>query len=54
MNLQSYNKAYVPVGVAVILFGLSALHVTGAMTIQDAVTAVVTSLGVYFIPNKTA
>ena len=53
MNLWAYNKAYVPIGVAVILFGLSAVHVTGSMSVSDAVTAVVTSLIVYLVPNKT-
>ena len=53
MNLQQYNKAYVPIVVGVILFGLSTLHVTGQMTVQDALTLLVTSAGVFLIPNKS-
>lgn len=52
MDFKKYNKSYVPVAVAVILFGLSALHVTGQMSVSDGVTAIITSLGVYLIPNK--
>lgn len=52
MNLQKYNKAYVPVGVAVILFLLSQFGITEHMTVQDVVQAVVASLVVYAVPNK--
>lgn len=52
MNVQQYNKAYVPVGVALVLALLGVFHVTGQMTVSDVVTALVTSLGVYLVPNK--
>lgn len=50
--MQKYNKAYVPVGVAVVLALLSGLGVVPDMTVKDGVEAVVTSLVVYLVPNK--
>ena len=54
MNLSQYNKAFVPLGVAVVLGLLSAVHITGSMSVSDAVTFLITSIVVYLVPNKPA
>ncbi len=52
MDLQKYNKAFVPVGVAAVLFLLAQVGLTGDMTLKDAVTFLVTAALVYLVPNK--
>lgn len=53
MNLQKYNKAFVPVGVTIVLFALAQIGVTREMKIEDVVTLLVTSGVVWLVPNKT-
>lgn len=52
MNLQQYNKAYVPIGVGVALYLFSLVGVNGDMKLSDAVTMLITAALVYFVPNK--
>ncbi len=54
MNWQNYLKAYIPVVVGVIVYGLSYVHVTGQMTVTQALTWLVTAGVVYLVPNKNA
>ena len=49
-----YNKAIVPVAVAVILRGLSSFGVFGDMSVKEALTLLVTAGFVWLIPNKKA
>ena len=51
-NLQRYNKAYVPVGVALLLVILNQFGISKEMSVQDLLTFLATSLAVYFVPNK--
>ncbi len=51
-KLAPYSKAFMPTAVAVVLYGLSLLGVTGDMTVSDAITALLMSAVVYFVPNK--
>lgn len=52
MNLKTIRKALVPVGVAGVLSGLAYLGIAKDMTVQQAVTLLVTSVLVYLIPNE--
>lgn len=52
MNLKAIRKALVPTGVAVVLAGLAYFGVAKDMSVQQAVTLVVTSVLVYLIPNE--
>lgn len=47
-----FDKALVPVLVGIILWVLHQLGVTPDMTLEDTVTALVTSGLVWFVPNK--
>lgn len=50
--LSPYRKAIVPVVVAVVLFVLNKVGVTGDMSVKEAVTLVATSGLVWLVPNK--
>lgn len=52
MDLTKYNKALMPLVVAVVLVLLSKLGATPDMTLKDFVTLVVTSGLVWLVPNK--
>lgn len=52
MNLQQYNKAFVPLIVTVVLFLLAQVGITENMTVGEVVTLVATSGLVWLIPNK--
>ena len=52
MNVQKYNKAYIPVAVGVVLLILSQFGITGEMSVEELLTYVVASVGVYLVPNK--
>jgi hypothetical protein len=52
MNIASYRKALVPVGVAVVLAVAARLGFNGDMSLKDIVTLIVTGGLVYFTPNK--
>lgn len=56
MDFASMRKAFVGPVVMLVLIVLGAFHITGAMSVQDLVTYIVTGLltgfGVYQIPNK--
>lgn len=54
MNIAPIRKALVPVGVMAILSVLAVVGITEQMTVEDAVTLLVTSGFVWLIPNKTA
>lgn len=51
-KLQTANKAYVPVAVGVLLLLLSQVGITAEMSVEELLTYVVASIGVYLIPNK--
>jgi hypothetical protein len=51
MQLTQYNKAIVPLVVAVIAGILSHFGILPTMTIQDALTLLVTAAAVYIVPN---
>ncbi len=51
MNLKAIRKALVPVGVAAVLAGLAYFGIAKDMTVQEAVTLLITSALVYLIPN---
>jgi hypothetical protein len=48
-----YAKAYVPVIVGVIMLILNQFGITETSTALDLVTAFVTAIGVWAVPNKT-
>ena len=50
--IATSNKAIVPVIVAGILALLAGLGITGDMTVQDALTLLVTAVLVWLVPNK--
>lgn len=52
MNLKAIRKAIVPVAVAAAMAGLAYFGVTKDMSVQEAVTLLVTSVLVYLIPNE--
>jgi hypothetical protein len=52
-HVAPYNKAIVPLVVAVVLGLLARVGVTNDMSISEALTLVVTSGLVYAVPNKT-
>ena len=54
MNLFKYNKAYVPAGVALLLLVLNQFGISKEMSVEDVLTLLVTSVAVYFVPNKKA
>lgn len=54
MDLSLYRKALIPVAMTVILGILSGLNITPDMTVQDAITLLLTAVLVYFVPNKKA
>ena len=54
MNYKRYLKAIVPVVVMGVLGLFAAIGVDGAMTVEQAVTLLVTSVLVYWVPNKEA
>lgn len=51
-DIQKYNKALVPVLVAVALAFLAQFGVLRDMTVKDVVTLLITSGVVYLVPNK--
>lgn len=51
-KVESYKKALVPIGVWAVLFGLSYVGVTAEMSVEDALYAILVSLGVYQVSNK--
>ena len=51
-DLQKYNKAFMPLGVGVVLYLFSLVGVNGDMKVSDAVTMLITAALVYLIPNK--
>lgn len=50
--IAPYAKALVPLGVSIILTGFAALGIGPEMTVEQAVTLLITSILVYFVPNK--
>ena len=50
--MQKYNKALVPLVVALVLTVFSTLGITGDMKLEEVVTLLVTSGFVWLIPNK--
>ena len=52
MDFQKYNKALVPVGVAMVLAVLSQVGVGGDMSLKEAATFLVTAGLVWLVPNK--
>lgn len=50
--MQAIRKALVPLVVAIVLAGLSAIGVLPDPSVVNVVTLIVTSVLVYFIPNS--
>lgn len=46
------DKALTPLGVGIVYWLLSLVHVTPQMTVEQMVTLLVSSIGVYFASNK--
>lgn len=51
-NLQRYNKAYVPLIVMCVLSVVGLVGITPEMSVEQVITLIATSAGVYLIPNK--
>ena len=49
---MNFNKALVPVGVMAVLWFLSPMGIGPGMSVEEAVTLVVTAGLVWFVPNK--
>lgn len=49
---MKFNKALAPAGIAVVLALLSSLGITPQMTVEQVVSLLVSSVAVYFVPNK--
>jgi len=52
MDLRPHAKAFVPLGVAIVLALVSKLGLTPTMSVQDAVGLLLTSGLVWLTPNK--
>lgn len=52
MKFQAYNKALIVPVVAIVLAGLGYLGVTPTTSVQDALTALITTGLVFLVPNK--
>ena len=52
MDIAKYNKFLGAFIVPVIWFGLSYLKVTPEMNVEQALMAILTPLGVYFMPKN--
>lgn len=50
--LAEIRKALVPIVILAVLGGLAYLGITGDMTVEEAVTLLVTSFFVWLVPNK--
>jgi len=52
MNVLYFAKALVPLIVSAILTILGGIGLTPEMTLEQAITLALTSIIVYFVPNK--
>jgi len=50
--LSKYNKAFVPIELGVIWVVLNQFGITKEMSAEQIITILLTSAGVYFVPNK--
>lgn len=48
-----YAKAIVPLVVSALLTVLGMMNITGDMTLEQALTLLITAVLVYFVPNKS-
>lgn len=52
MDLNKYRKAFTPIILGLALWGLSFLSITPKMSVEDALTILVTSGLVWLVPNR--